>query len=188
MSRNTPVKQLGTGPPHAQQRDEPQQDSQQCTGDHEARAQQEPPNVAHAELAISKQTPPSLYGVPANSTRAEAAPRAPGGARHGGGNRAVTSRPRAGQSTSYGDVQSSHGGGRRVGQEWVRERGTLERQQTGVGATQDAGATPGGTRASRQGGGAQQGRRGNQDKEPERRGWESMRMGGSDNKGDSLAS
>ena len=44
---------------------------------------------------------------------------------------------------------------------------------------------------SRQGGGAQQGRRGNQNsgnREPERRGWESVRMGGSDNKGDGLAS
>ena len=41
---------------------------------------------------------------------------------------------------------------------------------------------------SRQGGGAQQGRRGNQDREPEWRGWESVRMGGSDNKGDGLAS
>ena len=52
--------------------------------------------------------------------------------------------------------------------------------------TQDAGATPGGTRASTAG--AQQGRRGNQDREPEWRGWESVRMGGSDNKGDGLAS
>ena len=34
----------------------------------------------------------------------------------------------------------------------------------------------------------QQGRRGNQDREPEWRGWESVRMGGSDNKGDGLAS
>ena len=44
---------------------------------------------------------------------------------------------------------------------------------------------------SRQGGGAQQGKRGNQDsgnREPEWRGWESVRMGGSDNKGDGLAS
>ena len=44
---------------------------------------------------------------------------------------------------------------------------------------------------SRQGGGAQQGRRGNQNsgnKEPEWSGWESVRMGGSDNKGDGLAS
>ena len=44
---------------------------------------------------------------------------------------------------------------------------------------------------SRQGGGAQQGRRGNQNsgnREPEWRGWESMHMGGSNNKGDGLAS
>ena len=44
---------------------------------------------------------------------------------------------------------------------------------------------------NRQGGGAQQGRRGNQNngnREPEWRGWESVRMGGSDNKGDGLAS
>ena len=34
------------------------------------------------------------------------------------------------------NVKSSHGGGRRVGQEWVRERGTQERQKTGGGATQ----------------------------------------------------
>ena len=44
---------------------------------------------------------------------------------------------------------------------------------------------------SRQGGGAQRGRRGNQNsgnREPEWRGWESVRMGGSDIKGDGLAS
>ena len=41
---------------------------------------------------------------------------------------------------------------------------------------------------SRQGGGAQQSRIGNQDREPEWRGWESVHMGGSDNKGDGLAS
>ena len=44
---------------------------------------------------------------------------------------------------------------------------------------------------SKQGGGAQQGRRGNQNsgnREPERSGWQSVRMGGSDNKGDGLAS
>ena len=65
-------------------------------GDQEVRALQQPPNAAHAERAISKQAPPSLYEVPGNSTRAGAAPRAPGGARHGGGNRAVTSQLRAG--------------------------------------------------------------------------------------------
>ena len=44
---------------------------------------------------------------------------------------------------------------------------------------------------TRQGGGAQQGRRCNQNsgnREPEWSGWESVRMGGSDNKGDGLAS
>ena len=44
---------------------------------------------------------------------------------------------------------------------------------------------------SRQGGGAQQGRRGNRNsgnREPEWSGWQSVRMGGSDNKGDGLAS
>ena len=30
-------------------------------GDHEVRALQQPPNVAYAERAISKQAPPSLY-------------------------------------------------------------------------------------------------------------------------------
>ena len=40
--------------------------------------------------------PPSLHEVPANSTRVGAAPHAPGGARHGGGNRAVTSPPLTG--------------------------------------------------------------------------------------------
>ena len=79
-------------------------------GNHEVRALQQPPNTAHAERAISTPPPPSLYKVPTYSTRAGAAPRAPGGARHGGGNRAVTSQPRTGQSTSYGDVESSYGG------------------------------------------------------------------------------
>ena len=91
--------------------------------------------------------PPSFHEVPVNSTSAGAVPRAPGGARHGGGSRAVTSPPRAGQSTSYGDVC----GGRQVGQERVRTRGTQERQRTGARSnttTQNAGATPGGTRAS----------------------------------------
>ena len=54
--------------------------------------------------------PPSLYKVPTYSTRAGTAPRAPGGARQGGGNRAVTSQPPTGQSPSYGDVKPSYGG------------------------------------------------------------------------------
>ena len=103
---------------------------------HEARALQQPPNTAHAERAINNPPPPSLYKVPTYSTRAGAVPRAPGGARHRSGHRAVTSQPRTGQSTSYGDVKPSYGGDRRVGQEGVRDRGTQERQQTGGGATQ----------------------------------------------------
>ena len=62
------------------------------------------------------------------STRAGAVPRAPGGARHGGSNRAVTSQPCRREPR----VQ----GGRRVGQVWMRDRGTQERQQTGGGAIQ----------------------------------------------------
>ena len=164
-------------------------------GNQEVQARQQPPNAAHAEPAISKH-PPSLYKVPTNSTRVGPVPRAPGGARHGGGNRAVTSQPRTGQSTSYGDVKSSYGGGgRQVGQEWVRERGTQERQKTGGGATQAHRTREphherqGRAQQTRRG--AQQGRRGNQNsgnREPEWRGWESVRMGGRDNKGDGLAS
>ena len=135
--------------------------------------------------------PPSLYKVPTYSTRAGTAPRA----RHGGGNRAVTSQPRTGQSTSYGDVKPSYGGAggwdrrgcatgaprsaNRQGEEQHRhtERGSHTRRDKGE--------------HSKQGGGAQQGRRGNQNsgnREPEWSGWESVRMGGSDNKGDGLAS
>ena len=113
----------------------------------------------------------------------------------GGGNRAVTSQPRTGQSASYGDVKSSYGGAggwdrsggvkgaprsaNRQGEEQHRhtERGSHTRRDKGE--------------HSRQGGGAQRGRRGNQhsgNREPEWRGWESVRMGDSDNKGDGLAS
>ena len=98
-------------------------------GNHEVRALQQPPNAAHAERAISKH-PPSLYKVPTYSTRAGAAPRAPGGARHGGGNRAVNSQPGTGQSTLCGDVKSSYGGAGG----WDR-RGCAT-WQTGGGATQ----------------------------------------------------
>ena len=92
----------------------------------------------------------SLYKVPTDSTRAGAAPCAPGGARHGGGNRAVTSQPRTGQSTPYGDVKSSYGGAggwdRRGCATWhpgaPKDRG---RSNTD---TQNAGATPGATRVS----------------------------------------
>ena len=115
------------------------------------RALQQPPDRAHAERAISKQAPPSLYEVPANSTRAGAAPRVPGGVRHGGGNRAVTSQPRAGQSTSYGDVKSAYGGGggqaggTGVGAQRGHPGAPTDRGRSNAD-TQDAG-TPGGTRA-----------------------------------------
>ena len=140
--------------------------------------------------------PPSLYKVPTYSTRAGAAPRAPGGACHGGGNRAVTSQPRTGLSTSYGNVKSLHGGA-----------GGWDRSGCAKGAPRGANRQGGGgqyrhterrshTRRdkgehSRQGGGAQQGRRGNQNsgnRESEWSGWWSVRMGGSDNKGDGPAS
>ena len=164
-------------------------------GNHEVRALQQPPNAAHTEQAISKHPHPSLYKVPTYSTRAGAVPRAPGGARHGGGNRAMNSQPRTGQSTSYGDVKSSYGGpggwnrrgcatgaprsANRQGEEQHRhtERGSHTRRDKG--------------KHSRQGGGAQQDRRGNLNswnREPEWSGWESVHMGGSDNKGDGLAS
>ena len=143
------------------------------------RALQQPPNAAHAERAISKHTSPSLYKVPTYSTRAGATPRMPGGACQGGGNRAVTSQPRTGQSPLYGDVKSLYKGGgagrggrsgcatgaprsaNRQGEEQHRhtERGSNTRRDKGE--------------HSRQGGGAQRGKRGNQNsgnREPECRG------------------
>ena len=123
-----------------------------------------------------------------------AVPCAPGGARHGGGNRALTSQPRTGQST-YGDVKSSYGGaggwdtsGCAKGAPWSAKRQGEEQHrhtERGTHTRRDKGEH------SRQGGRAQQGRRGNQNsgnREPEWRGWESVHMGGSDNKGDGLAS
>ena len=162
---------------------------------HEVQALQQPPNAAHSERAISNPPPPSFYKVPTDTTRVGTAPRALGGARHGGGNRAVTSQPRTGQSTLYGDVKPSYGGAggwdrrgcatgaprsaNRQGEEQHRhtERGSHTRRDKG--------------KHNKQGGGAQQGRRGNQNsgnREPEWSGWQSVRMGGSNNKGDGLAS
>ena len=135
------------------------------------------------ERAISKHPPPSLYKVPTYSTRVGAAPCVPGGARHGGGNRAMTSQLRAGQSTSYGDVKSSHGGAGGWDRRGVRDRGTQQRQQTGGGATRH---TERGSHTRRDKGEHSR-RRGNQ-REPEWSGWESVRMGGSDSKWDGLAS
>ena len=129
--------------------------------------------------------------------------------RHKGGSCA----PRAGSYLPRGwqqgrDQPTAHGtvhfvrrcetlvrGGTRVGQEGVRDRGTrsANRQgeeqhrhtERGSHTRRDKGEH------SRQGGGAQQGRRGNQNsgnREPEWSRWQSVRMGGSDNKGDGLAS
>ena len=152
-------------------------------------------HCSNHQMRRTPSEPSASNKVPTYSTRAGAAPLAPGGARHGGGNRAVTSQPRTGQSTSYRDVKSSYGGAggwdrrgcaigaprsaNRQGEEQHRhtERGSHTRRDKGE--------------HSRQGGGAQQGKRGNQNsgnREPEWSGWESVRMGGSDNKGDGLAS
>ena len=119
-----------------------------------------------SEPSANTPPPPSLYKVPTYSTRAGAAPRAPGGARHGGGNRAVTSQPRTGQSTSYGDVKSSYGGAggwdKRGCATWAPRHATRQGEEQhkhterGSHIKRDKGGH------SRQGGGAQQGRRGNQ--------------------------
>ena len=120
-------------------------------GNHEVRALQQPPNAAHAERAISKHPPPSRYKVPTYSTRAGAAPRAPGGARHGGGNKAVNSQLRTGQSTSDGGVKSSYGGGGQAGGTGGGARhghpGAPPDRGRSNTDTQNAGATPRGTRA-----------------------------------------
>ena len=113
-------------------------------GNHEVRALQQPPNAAHAERAIIKH-PPSLYKVPTYSTRAGAAPRAPVGARHGGGNRAVNSQPGTGQSTLYGDVKSSYGGAG-GGAQHGHPAAPPDRGRSNTD-TQNTGATPRGTRA-----------------------------------------
>ena len=133
--------------------------------------------------------PPSLYKVPTYSTRAGTAPHAPGGARHRQQGRD--------QPTAHGTVHvvrrcetlvrgwdrrgcatGAPKSATRQGEEQHRhtERGSHTRRDKGE--------------HSKQGGGAQQGRRGNQNsgnREPEWSGWHSVRMGGTDNKGDGLA-
>ena len=98
------------------------------------------------------------------------------------GNKAVTSQPRTGQSTSYIDVKSMYGGAggwdssgcAKGAPRSANRRGQEQHRHTGCGShtRRDEG------KQNRQGGGAQQGRRGNQDREPKWRGWESVRMGG----------
>ena len=80
-----------------------------------------------------------------------------------------------------------------MGQEGVRDKGTEEHQQTRGGRHTEHGSHTKGDKGehNKQGGGAQQGRRGNQNggnRELEWSGWWSVRMGGSDDKGDGLAS
>ena len=135
--------------------------------------------------------PPSLYEVPTHST----VPRVPGGAHHGGGNRAVNSQPRTGQSTLYGNVKSSYGGAggwdRRGCATWAPRSATRQGEEQHKHTERGSHTKRDKGEHSTQGGGAQQGRRGNQNsgnKEPKWSGWWSVRMGGSDNKGDGLAS
>ena len=113
------------------------------------RALQQPPNAAHAERAINKHPPPSLYKVPTYSTRAGAAPRAPGGARHGGGNRAVNSQPRT-ESPRRTEMWNPRTGGQAGGTGGSVRHGHLaappDRGRSNTD-TQNAGATPRGTRA-----------------------------------------
>ena len=100
-----------------------------------------------------------------------------------------------GQSTLYGEVKSSYGGAggwnRRGCATWAPRSATRQGEEQhrhperGSHTRRDKGGH------SRQGGGAQQGGRGNWNsgnREPEWSGWQSVRMGGSDNKGDGLAS
>ena len=108
---------------------------------------------------------------------------------------AMNSQPHTGQSASCGDVKSSYGGAggwdRRGCATWAPRSATRQGEEQhrhtecGSHTKRDKGEH------NRQGVGAQQGRRGNQNsgnREPEWSGWWSVRMGGSDNKGDGLAS
>ena len=107
----------------------------------------------------------------------------------------MNSQPRTGQSTSYGDVKSSYGGaggwGRSGCATWAPRSATRQGEEQHRHTERGSHTRRDKREHSRQGGGAQQGRKGNQNsgnREPEWRGWESVRMGGSDNKGDGLAS
>ena len=164
-------------------------------GNHEVQALQQPPNAAHAERAISKHPPPlPLQGSHVLHKGGNCAPRA-GRCPPRGWQQGVTSQPRTGQSTSYGDVKPLYGGGAGVwDRRWcaigaprsANRQGERHRHtECGSSTRRDKGEH------SKQGGGAQQSRRGNQNsrtREPEWSGWQSVRMGGSDNKGDGLAS
>ena len=120
-------------------------------GNHEVRALQQPPNTAYAERA-SANTPPPLAHIPKGRGCTPRAGRCP---------------PRGwqkgrGQPTAHGTVHVVQRceilvrGGGWVGQEWVRDRGTQERQQTRGGATQTRKTQePHQEEHNKQGGGAQ---------------------------------
>ena len=163
-------------------------------GNHEVQALQQPPNAAHAERAISKHPPLPLQGARVLHKSGGCAPRArrcpPRGWQQG------REQPTAlGQSTLYGDVKSSYGGaggwdrrGCATGAPSSATRQGEEQHRHTKRGSHTKGDKGGHTR---QGGGVQQGRRGYQNggnREPEWSKWWSVRMEGSDNKGDGLAS
>ena len=107
----------------------------------------------------------------------------------------MNSQPRTGRSTSYGDVKSSYGGAgawHRRGCATRAPKSATRQAKEQHRHTERGSHTKRDKREhSRQEGGAQQGRRSNQNsgnREPEWSGWWSVRMGGSDSKGDGLAS
>ena len=63
-------------PTHGSERS-PNRTHNNTQGNHEVRALQQPPNAAHAERAISKHPPPSLYKVPTYSTKGGGVPGQP---------------------------------------------------------------------------------------------------------------
>ena len=65
---------LAQGRPTHGSETSPNRTHNKTQGNHEVRALQQPPNAAHAERAISKPPPPSLYKVPTYSTRAGLCP------------------------------------------------------------------------------------------------------------------
>ena len=160
-------------------------------GNQEVQARQQPPNAA-TPSEPSANTPLPLQGAHV--------------LHKGGGcaSRAGRCQPRGWQQGR--DQPTTHGtvhvvrrceilvrGGRQVGQEGVRERGTQERLKRSNTDTQNAGATPGGTRAStadKEEGHSKAGEatRTAGTREPEWSGWESVCMAGSNNTGDGLAS
>ena len=162
------------------------------------RALQQLPNAAHAERAISKQAPPPPHPLPGArelhkgegcASRAGRCP--PRGWQQG------RDQPNARRTVNIVQrreicVRGGHAGGTGMGAQKGHSGAPTDRGEEQHRHTERGSHTKRGEgEHSRQGGGAQQGRRGNQNsgnREPEWSGWESVRMGGSDNKGDGLAS